>query len=70
MDLEAAADADEFLVATVIPYASGREHKIRKMSKAQFESFLSDYHQFAERLLAVVPDTNETNTADQRGEIW
>lgn len=70
MDFEAAADADEFLVATVIPHTSGRDHKIRKMSKAQLESFLSDYHRFAERLLAVVPDTDETSTADRKGEIW
>lgn len=68
MDLEAAADADEFLIATVVPYASGPEHRFRKVSKAELESFLRDYHRFAERLLAVVPDMDET--ADQKGEIW
>ena len=38
MDFEAAADADEFLVASVVPYASGPKHKIRKLSKAELES--------------------------------
>ena len=63
MDFEAAADADEYLVASVIPYASGPKHKIRKLSKAELESFLHEYHRFAEELLAVVPDTDQKNTS-------
>jgi hypothetical protein len=66
MDFEAASEAEEFLVATVVPKPSGPKHKLRRLSAKQLERFLHNYRQAGERLLAVVPDEDWIKRAGDR----